>query len=61
MEIDAQRAHRVLANLRTLWGRPVHLQAMLRDEPTLFTCAGEDAAVTTERITDATPRPAHAI
>lgn len=61
MEIDAQRAHRVLANLRTLWGRPVHLQAMLRDEPTLFTCAGEDGAVTTERITDSTPRPAHAI
>jgi len=61
MEIDAQRAQRVLSNLRTLWGRPVHLQAVLRDEMTLFTCAGPDGAVTTERITDSTPRPAHLI
>lgn len=61
MEIDAQRAGRVLANLRTLWGRPVHLQARLRDEPTLFTCSSEDGAVSTERITDSTPRPAHTL
>ncbi|MFT3683318.1 MAG: SpoVR family protein [Phycisphaerales bacterium] len=61
MEIDAQRAQRVLANLRTLWGRPVHLQALLRDEMTLFTCENQEGAVTTQRITDSTPPPAHAL
>ncbi|MBY0307228.1 MAG: SpoVR family protein [Phycisphaerales bacterium] len=59
LEIDAQRAQRTLANLRTLWDRPVHLQAVIREEMTLLTAAEPDGPVTTQRITDATPKPAH--
>jgi stage V sporulation protein R len=62
LEIDLARCRQVLANLRRVWGRPVHLQARIDDEQILMSC--EDAgseAVKKEKINASTPRPAHVV
>jgi len=61
LELDADRAARVLSNLRTIWGRPVHLQALYRDEMTLLTCQKPEEPPTRQRIADDTPPPAHLV
>jgi hypothetical protein len=50
-----------LQNLRAIWGRPVHLQARVNDEMRLFTCAAPGEEVTSEKITEDTPAPAHIV
>jgi stage V sporulation protein R len=59
LEMDGQRAERVLRHVRTLWGRPVHLQMVYRDEMHLLTCTDPEAEVSKTPIRDDTPAPAH--
>jgi stage V sporulation protein R len=61
LEVDVAKAMGVLRNLRTLWGRPVHLQARVSDEMWLFTVDDPDDEPKKEKITDETPEPAHVI
>ena len=61
LEVDAAKAMPTLQNLTALWGRPVHLQARVQDEMRLFTCQLPDAEVTSEKITEDTPAPAHIV
>ncbi len=61
LDIDIAQAGQVLANVRAIWGRPVHLQARIDDEMYLFSCAEPGADLRRERITDETPPPAHVI
>ncbi len=59
VELDAAKAEQVLANMRLLWGRPVHLQMRFRDDMFLFSCDQPGDTVRRERISDETPAPAH--
>ena len=59
LEIDAAKAQQVLSNVRLLWGRPVHLQAVVNDDTHLLSLDEPEAKVRKERINSDTPRPAH--
>jgi stage V sporulation protein R len=62
LEVDLAKAREVIRNLRTIWGRPVHLQARVDDDTYLFSCddpSGEQ--VRKEKVTAQTPEPAHVI
>ncbi|MCW5764864.1 MAG: SpoVR family protein [Phycisphaeraceae bacterium] len=61
LEIDSAKAGEVLANLRLLWGRPVHLQARVRDEMSLLSCAEVGGEITRQKIGDDTPPPVHLV
>lgn len=61
LEIDASKASEVLKGLRILWGRPVHLMTVIREEPTVMTVEGLGGECRFERVNDDTPRPAHSI
>ncbi len=64
LEVDISRAMGVLQNLCMIWGRPVHLQAIVQEEMWLFTCKspdGSEDSVSKEKITDETPEPAHVV
>lgn len=59
LEMDGQRAERVLRHVRVLWGRPVHLQMVYRDEMHLLTCDDAEGEISKRPIRDDTPAPAH--
>ena len=59
LDMDIAQASEVLKNIRRIWGRPVHLQALIDEDMQLFTCAASDKDVKREKISDETPRPAH--
>ena len=69
LEVDVSRALGVLQNLCMIWGRPVHLQAVVQEEMWLYTCqspegeprVGDDGPITRQKITDDTPSPAHVV
>ena len=61
LEVDAQKAADVLDALRIIWGRPVHLQARINDDMHVLSLDQPGAKAKRERITDATPPPAHFI
>lgn len=63
LEVEAAKAKEVLRNLRTIWGRPVHLQIRVEDDQHLYTCeeTGPDAAIKKEKITGGTAQPAHVL
>jgi len=61
LDMEIATAIEVLKNLRTIWGRPVHLQARLDDETWLLSCADPQEQPKREKITDETPEPAHVI
>jgi stage V sporulation protein R len=61
LEVDAEKATQVLRGLRTLWGRPVHLQARINEEMWLTTVDDLTEEPTREKITDELPPPAHII
>lgn len=61
LEVDAGRAVEVLRALRVLWGRPVHLQAIINEEMTLLSIDEPGGEASSEKIGDETPRPAHTI
>jgi len=42
VEIDMKYAHDTLINLNSIWKRPVHIQTVLEDEPTLFSYDGQE-------------------
>jgi stage V sporulation protein R len=60
-EIDLERANAVLANIRLLWGRPVHLQARINDENQVIIVEDADGKPRRYKVTEDTPEPAHAI
>lgn len=57
VDIEIKYANEVLKNLRRLWGRPVHLQAMIDDDMTLFSADGD--SIKQQKIRDDLPPPAH--
>ena len=59
LEIDAAKSAEVLTNLRIIWGRPVHLQARIKDEVWLLSMETAGEEMKRERIVDETARPAH--
>lgn len=59
VDLDIKYANECLINLRRVWRRPVHLQARVKDEMLLFTCAGEN--VTQQKVKDDLPKPAHTV
>lgn len=61
LELDVARAMPVLQGLRTLWGRPVHLQARVNDDMWLFTCEDDARDVRKQKITDEIPPPANVL
>jgi stage V sporulation protein R len=61
LELDVARAIPVLENLRTIWGRPVHLQARINDDMWLFSCHEPGKEIKKEKISDETPPPAHQV
>ncbi|MBL8764644.1 MAG: SpoVR family protein [Phycisphaerae bacterium] len=61
LEIDAAKAGETLANLRLIWGRPVHLQMRMKDDLWLFSCAEPGKEITRQRIGDDTAIPAHRV
>lgn len=60
LEVDVAKAKEVLGNIRTIWGRPVHLQLRLDDDQYVLTCESE-GAFRKEKISSETPPPAHAV
>jgi stage V sporulation protein R len=61
LEVDAAKATEVLASLRLLWGRPVHLQARINDDMFLLSMEQIGGKVKKERIGAETPPPAHLV
>lgn len=59
LDMDLARAGEVLQRLRRLWGRPVHAQMRIDDEPMLLSCQAPDEPIKREKISDSIPKPAH--
>ncbi|GJM18311.1 MAG: stage V sporulation protein R [Phycisphaeraceae bacterium] len=60
-EVDAEKGEGALHALRRVWGRPVHLQAVVNEEMALATLGEPDGEITRQKISDDTPPPAHQI
>jgi len=61
VEVEVARASEVLASLRLVWGRPVHLMCRINEEMHVLTMAEVGGKVGKERVTEETPKPAHQI
>lgn len=61
LEVDAGKAQEVLAALRVIWGRPVHLQARVNEELWLMTVEEPGGEAAKEKIGEETPEPAHVV
>jgi len=63
LDLDAAKAWEVLRAIRAIWGRPVHLQARIDDEMSLFSCHDPSGGekIRKEKIKDDTPKPAHIV
>jgi len=59
VEVEAAKAAEVLAALRLIWGRPVHLMMRVNEEPHLLSLGEANGKVTKERVSEDTPKPAH--
>jgi len=57
LDIEIKYATETLKNVQKIWGRPVHLQARIDDDMTLFSFDGRQTLQ--HRIRDDTPKPAH--
>lgn len=57
VDVDIRYASECLKNLQRIWGRPVHLQALIGDDVTLFSTAGDE--IKQQKIKEDTPKPAH--
>ena len=57
VDLEIRYAVECLKHLHTLWQRPVHLQAPIDDDMTLFTCEGD--SVEQQKLNDDMPKPAH--
>lgn len=61
LEVEVAKAVEVLAHLRFLWGRPVHLQTVLNEDMVLFSLVEAGSKPTRERITADLPKPANVV
>ena len=61
IEVDFERAGRVLRELSRLWGRPAHLQAVIREDMHLLSAKNPDDEIVVQKINESTPRPAHRV
>ena len=59
VDIDIRFSTETLKNVQHIWGRPVHLQALIDDEMMLFSFDGEQSKQ--QKINDALPKPVHAL
>ncbi len=59
VDVQIKYAIETLKRVRQIWGRPVHLQALIDGEMILFSHDGEQSQQ--QAITDDLPKPAHAI
>jgi len=59
VDLDIKYAGEVLKNIRRLWRRPVHLQALIDDDMMLFSCEAD--AVKQQKIKDDLPKPANVL
>jgi stage V sporulation protein R len=61
LEVEAAKAVEVLRAIRTIWGRPVHLQLRINEEMTLITLEKPDGEPRKQKITEDLPTPAHQV
>jgi stage V sporulation protein R len=61
LEVEAAKAQQVLENLRLIWGRPVHLQAVVNEDMHILSMEEIGGKIKKERVNSDTPRPAHVI
>lgn len=61
LDMELAKAGPTLQHLRTIWGRPVHLQCRVDDEVILLTAKDPTGQVEKQKIKDDTPPPAHAV
>lgn len=61
LEMEIEKAVRVLNNLCVLWGRPVHLQARVGEDMWLLSVDDPAGEPKKEKITDETPAPGHVV
>ncbi len=61
LEVDASLAVETLRAVRTIWDRPVHLQARVNEEMRLLSLETPEGEPKSEKIGDETPPPAHVI
>lgn len=59
LEVDASIAEQVLGSLRTLWGRPVHLQLRINEEMHLLSLHQPGERASRERISEGTLKPSN--
>jgi stage V sporulation protein R len=59
VDLEIRYSVETLKAVQEIWGRPVHLQAIIDEEMTLFTHNGD--AVQQQKIKDDLPQPAHKI
>jgi len=59
LDLDIKYAVETLKNVQRVWGRPVHLQAVINEETVLFSCDGEQSQQ--QKINDDLPKPAHTL
>jgi stage V sporulation protein R len=59
VDLDIKYAQETLKAVQTLWKRPVHIQAIIDDDPLLFSYDGEQA--TQQHVDDSLPSPANAL
>ena len=59
VDLQVRYATETLKNVQKLWGRPVHIQAVVDDEMLLFTYDGDESRH--QKINDELPKPAHEV
>ena len=59
VDLQMRFATETLKNVQKLWGRPVHIQAVVDDEMLLFTYDGKESRH--QKINDELPKPAHEV
>ena len=59
VDLDIKYATETLKAVQQLWGRPVHLHAVIDDSPILFTFDGEQS--TQQHVDEGTPAPANVV
>lgn len=57
LDLDLAKAGDVLKALRTIWGRPVHIETRLDEERMLFSASEPEGQIKKEKISERTARP----
>ncbi|MFA6044199.1 MAG: SpoVR family protein [Phycisphaerales bacterium] len=61
VEVEFAKASEVLAALRLIWGRPVHIMMTVNDERDIVSMIELGGKISRERVNDDTPKPAHTV